>query len=188
MSELVVLINDNNTPVGTEDKYMVHTGQTPLHRGFSLFIINSKQELLLQQRSSKKIAWPNVWSNSVCGHPLPGETTTEAVIRRAAFELNIDLKESDIHTLIPDYRYRYEHHGIVENEICPVNVVFGDFDPKPNPDEVRDFRWVKWVEFIGEVERENSYSEWCQEETKLLSQNPEFNKLLSIHTEVLASM
>jgi len=183
MKEQVVLVDENNNKLGLEDKYQVHTGDTPLHRGFSMFIFNSRGELLLQQRSNSKITWPGVWSNSVCGHPADNETPIEAAQRRAKFELGFDLKLSNIHMILPKYRYRYEHKGVVENEICPVMVAFGDFKLNPNPDEVNNTRFVKWEDFLHEISKPNEYSEWCQEEARLLNSNPEFKKLFIKHTK-----
>lgn len=179
MKEHVVLVDEANNKLGLEDKYAVHTGDTALHRGFSMFIFNTKGELLLQQRSSKKITWPNVWSNSVCGHPADGETAEHAAQRRAKFELGIDIDLDRIKMILPNYRYRYEHKGVVENEICPVMVAIGDFDINPNPDEVGDTRWIKWEDFLDEVSVPNKYSEWCAEEAKLLQESPVFQNLFN---------
>jgi isopentenyl-diphosphate delta-isomerase len=179
MKEHVVLVDESNAKLGLEDKYRVHTGETPLHRGFSLFMFNRKGELLLQQRSDSKITWPGIWSNSVCGHPADGETVQQAAKRRAQFELGIELELSDIHLILEDYRYRYEHKGVVENEICPVMVAVGDFVPSPNPEEVKDTRWVSWKDFLKEISKPNEYSDWCQEEARLLNKHPEFKKLIN---------
>jgi isopentenyl-diphosphate delta-isomerase len=84
---------------------------------------------------------------------------------------------------LPNYRYRYEHKGVVENEICPVMVAFGDYKFNPNTDEVKDTHFVKWDNFLEEISKPNDYSEWCQEEAKLLNRNPEFKKLFSEHTK-----
>lgn len=181
--EKVVLIDEFNNKLGLEDKYKVHTGNTPLHRGFSLFIFNKKGELLLQRRSNKKIAWPNIWSNTVCGHPGDGEGVVAAAKRRAKFELGIDIELKDIHLILDNYRYRYEHKGIVENEICPVMVSFGEYQIRPNPDEVRDTRYIKWKDFLKEISVDNNYSEWCQEESRLLNDRPDFKKLFIEYTQ-----
>ena len=177
MNEHVVLIDDNNKPIGTADKHETHNAETPLHRGFSLFIINSNGELLLQKRSGHKKTWPNVWSNSVCGHPSQDETPTEAAIRRAKYELGIELNPKQIKLLIKDYRYRYEHLGVIENEICPVMVAFVDIQAKPNPLEVSAVRLIKWADFLNEISTANKYSEWCQEEARLLARNFIFRQL-----------
>jgi isopentenyl-diphosphate delta-isomerase len=184
MNEHVVLVDSNNNPIGTADKYEVHRADTPLHRGFSLFIVNSNGEVILQQRSKHKKTWPNVWSNSVCGHPANGETPQQAAIRRAKYELGIELNNDDVKLVLPDYKYRYSHKGVVENEFCPVMVAFVDVEAIPNSLEVADTRLVDWNDFMGEINRPNSYSEWCQEEAKLLDSNFLFKQLFKSHANV----
>jgi isopentenyl-diphosphate delta-isomerase len=70
---------------------MTNINQGLLHRAFSVFLFDSKKRLLLQQRASEKITFPDMWTNTCCSHPLgvPGETGVEleaAVlgVRRAA--------------------------------------------------------------------------------------------------------
>lgn len=167
MAEKVVLVDDANRPTGTADKVRVHTGATPLHRGFSVFLFNSRGELLLQRRSLSKRTWPGVWSNSCCGHPAPGESTIAAARRRLRFELRIS--KCELHVAIPDYRYRAKMGGIVENEICPVLVGFTAQNADPNPNEVESVKWVDWREFLQEVCRHpKRYSMWSAEEALLL--------------------
>ena len=165
--ELVVLLDDAYEPIGTMPKASVHGADTPLHRAFSLFVFKPSGELLLQQRSSKKVAFPLVWSNSCCGHPLPGEEYENAAIRRAAFELG--LKDLAPSIAIPDYRYKASMHGIMENEFCPVLVAVTEKEPVINPDEVEAVRWIPWAEWVEETAKHpGNYSPWCVEETALL--------------------
>jgi isopentenyl-diphosphate delta-isomerase len=178
MKEDVVLVDENNTPLGNVPKAEVHTGSTPLHRAFSCFVVNSEKQLLLQQRSSKKKTWPLVWSNSCCGHPLPGETFEDAVARRLDFELG--MKDIKVNVVLPRYKYRYEMQGVVEHEVCPVFVGRSDQAPQPNPDEVENVFWIDWDSFVEEIhERPERYSEWCVEEAKMLAQNDIFGQLIS---------
>ncbi|MFO0862729.1 MAG: isopentenyl-diphosphate Delta-isomerase [Candidatus Saccharibacteria bacterium] len=174
--EQVVLVDAQNRELGLADKATVHTNDTPLHRGFSLFIFNSRGQLLLQQRAMSKKTWPGVWSNSVCGHPAKAETAQAAAVRRANYELGIALNSKDIIVFEPSYMYRYEHKGVVEHEFCPVFVVQTDAKPKANADEVAATRWVDWADFVAEVKQPNAYSEWCVEETGLLEKNPAFRQ------------
>jgi isopentenyl-diphosphate delta-isomerase len=175
MVEQVVLVNTNNEPIGLADKATVHNSNTPLHRAFSLFIFNSAGQLLLQQRAKTKTTWPGVWSNSVCGHPGQGESAVAAARRRAKYELGIELTNESIIVFEPNYQYRYAHKGVVEHEICPVLAVMTNTKPLPNPAEVEAIRWVDWFEFVSETRSKNSYSEWCVEETQLLTRNKKFN-------------
>jgi isopentenyl-diphosphate delta-isomerase len=174
--ETVVLVDEQNRPIGEAPKASVHTGDTPLHRGFSVFLFDRRGRLLLQQRSHSKKTWPLVWSNSCCGHPRLGESSVDAARRRLAFELGI--MQAEIVEVLLDYRYRAEHRGVVENETCPVMVAFTDERPVPNADEVESVRWVDWEEFLRETrEPSTPYSEWCVEETALLAKSELFEAL-----------
>lgn len=172
-TEHVVLVDEQNQPIGTAPKLDTHTGDTPLHRGFSAFLFNSRGELLLQQRAHSKKTWPLVWSNSVCGHPMMNEASEAAAARRFRDELGLDIK--NIEAVLPDYRYRAVRDGIAENEYCPVMVALADDAPKLNPDEVEAVRWVAWPDFVAEVTAfPERYSKWCVEETRLLDASPAF--------------
>ncbi len=173
MEELVVLVDEENNELGTALKDTVHTTNTPLHRGFSLFLFNSRNELILTKRSKTKNTFPGVWTNTVCGHPGPGELVTEAAKRRLRDELGISLKRSHLFRLGEDliqevapYRYRFaDTNGIVENEICPILVAHSDDDPRPHRDEVEDWKWMGWEEFLRDINVNPAlYSPWCREE------------------------
>lgn len=165
--ELVVLVDEKNNVVGTAPKDAVHTMNTPLHRGFSLFVFNSKNELLLTRRSKHKKTFPGIWTNTVCGHPLPEESVVDAAKRRLKEELGIE--GVDIRDVAP-YRYRFsDANGIVENEICPILVAHSDATPQPNPHEVGKWKWVKWEEFLKDIKiNPQRYSPWSIEEARLL--------------------
>ncbi len=175
-SDYVVLVDRQNNVLGTSPKLATHNSNTPLHRGFSLFLFNSKGELLLQQRSHKKKTWPLIWSNSVCGHPMLNESNENAAKRRLDYELG--LKINNVKMILPDFSYKTELNGIVENELCPVMVAFTDEKPKPNNNEVEDIKWINWQEFVTDVKNNpGKYSKWSEEETKLLENNKEFLSL-----------
>jgi isopentenyl-diphosphate delta-isomerase len=175
--EMVVLVNEANEPLGLAPKSAVHTNETPLHRGFSAFIFDTEGKLLLQQRSASKVTWPLVWSNSVCGHPAEDESAEEAARRRLAHELG--LTEVALLDVLPDFRYRAEQDGIVENELCPVLVGVTRQAPVPNPEEVASVEWVEWPVFVQGVESgEADVSPWCREETRLLASMPDLPGIL----------
>ncbi|MBK7934043.1 MAG: isopentenyl-diphosphate Delta-isomerase [Acidobacteria bacterium] len=171
--EMLVYVDDAGTPLATEAKPLVHHAETRLHLAFSIFLFNSKGELLLQQRALTKRTWPGVWSNSCCGHVMLHERTVDAAKRRLKFELGIS--GVDLKLMLPDFRYRAEKDGIVENEICPVFVGVTDKLPRPNPDEVGALKWVDWSEFRADAASpDTDISPWAVEEVELLTANEEF--------------
>jgi isopentenyl-diphosphate Delta-isomerase len=165
--ELVVLVDEQNNEIGTAPKETVHSDHTPLHRGFSLFLFNKKHELLLTRRAETKKTFPGVWTNTVCGHPAPGETAIAAAKRRLSDELGIS--GVDIQEVSP-YQYRFvDKKGIVENEICPILLAFHDGNPTPNQHEISDWKWLPWEKFVKETEQNpDGYSPWSVGETAIL--------------------
>ncbi len=176
--DMVVLVDEDNNAIGTAPKLPVHTNSTPVHRAFSVFLFNKNGDLLLQKRAEHKKTWGGVWSNSCCGHVMLHEKVEDAAKRRIKFELG--LNGITLTNVLPDYRYRAEKDGIVENEFCPVLVGFADIDPRINPDEVAKFKWISWNVFLVEVnDPATEFSPWAVEEARLLSESDVFRKLIS---------
>lgn len=170
--EMLVLCDDSGRPVATMPKGDVHTSETPLHLAFSVFVFNEAGEVLLQRRAFTKKTWPGVWSNSCCGHLMLHEKVEAAAKRRLKDELGMGV--ADLRVALPDYRYRAEKDGVVENEICPVLVARAAGQPRPNADEVAEVRWMDWDEFLKEVgDPDNGYSPWAIEESRLLEESGE---------------
>ncbi|WP_296143972.1 isopentenyl-diphosphate Delta-isomerase [uncultured Corynebacterium sp.] len=170
MDELVVLCTEDGKEKGTACKGEVHTANTPLHFAFSAWLFDEAGNVLLTRRALNKLTWPGVWTNSFCGHPGPGETFEEALVRRASEELGTTVK--NIESVLPEFRYRaVDASGIVENEICPV--FFAELDGKldPNSDEVCEYEWVS-LEDLKEVVKSFPFifSPWLVEELEQFPQ------------------
>lgn len=139
--ELVVLVDEDGNPTGSAEKFAVHTTTTPLHLAFSCHLYNESGQVLVTRRAISKLTWPGVWTNSFCGHPVPGEMLDDAIARRAQVELGITV--SQIEPLLPEFRYRaVDASGVVENEICPVFRAVTSEEIAANPDEVAEWKWV----------------------------------------------
>jgi isopentenyl-diphosphate delta-isomerase len=139
--ESVVLLDGSNNPIGTAPKATVHTDDTPLHLAFSCHVFAADGRVLVTRRALDKKAWPGVWTNSVCGHPGPGEEMAAAVRRRATYELGLQVESLGL--VLPDFSYRaVDASGIVENEFCPVYFARAVADPSPVPSEVAEYQWV----------------------------------------------
>ena len=140
-TELVSLLGEDGTVIGTADKLSVHTLDTPLHLAFSCHLFNAAGEVLVTRRALSKRTWPGVWTNSFCGHPAPGEPMEDAVRRRASLELGLEIEGLEL--VLPDFRYRaVDASGIVENEVCPVYRATAVDAVVPNPAEVVEYQWV----------------------------------------------
>lgn len=175
--DLVVLLADDGTPIGTRARSEVHTRDTPLHRAFSSHLFDEDGRVLLTRRALTKVAWPGVWTNTCCGHPRPGEGTLDAASRRVGEELG--LRPHDLRVALPDYRYRaVDASGIVEHEICPV--LLGRVDPRElaaHPDEVCDTLWVPWRDAVDVARRvPGLLSPWAAEQFVLLAATSEIKE------------
>jgi len=170
--EQVVLVDEENNPIGAADKSAVHTENTPLHRGFSLFLFNLRKQVLITQRAWSKKTFPGVWTNAVCGHPMQNESAVDAAKRRLRDELGISIRDVKNMREVAPYRYRFaDANGIVENEICPILVGFFEGDPKVDPTEVAGWQWISWGQFLRNINEDSPvYSPWSIEEAKIIAE------------------
>lgn len=169
--EMVVLLDESGSAIGTHPKSEVHSTTTPLHLAFSSYIVSTSGAVLLTQRALDKLTWPGVWTNSCCGHPAPGESLDRAVLRRVGQELGVHAAQADL--VLPGFRYRaVMTNGVVENEMCPVYRIVVDDEVviDAHPAEVAQTRWVEWAPFTQAVLGDGlDVSPWCAEQVAELS-------------------
>ncbi len=170
--ELVVLLDESGNAVGTHPKKDVHHRETPLHLAFSCYVFDASDRLLVTRRALRKPTWPGAWTNSVCGHPGPGEPMADAVRRRVEQEVGLEL--DTVRLALPAFRYRaVMDNGVVENEMCPVYVATTTDTPRPDPDEVADVDWIDWATFRGDVlDGRREISPWCRDQVAQLAADP----------------
>lgn len=148
--DLIVLVDEDGRRVGIAPKLASHHAQTPLHLAFSCYLFDTCGRFLISRRSGRKKTWPGAWSNSCCGHPLPGEDLLEAVDRRLLSELGTRCELADV--VLPWIRYRATMpNGIAENELGPVLRIRPRLPIRPQPDEVAEALWVPWRDLVQEV-------------------------------------
>lgn len=138
MKKEVVLVDRNNRKVGVAEKMKAHK-EGLLHRAFSIFVFNSKGELLLQRRNIDKYHSGGLWSNTVCSHPEPNETYYKAIHRRLKEEMGFDCRLKRAFSFV--YKTRFDN-GLIEYEHDTVFIGRFDGEPSPDPEEVMDYRWV----------------------------------------------
>ena len=167
--EQVVLVDPDGRPLGSASKAAVHGSTTPLHLGFSCYVVDADDRLLLTRRSRGKRTFPGVWTNSFCGHPAPGEPLGCAVRRRARDELGLEIGEPDL--VLPSFRYRAEQDGVVELELCPVLLVRvdGTQELRASPAEVDDWSWHPWADVVTSIRAGRQVSQWCREQVEVLA-------------------
>lgn len=145
--EQVVLLDDAGAPIGVADKSLVHGIDTPLHLAFSCYGFSNDGRMLLTRRALAKRTWPGVWTNACCGHPAPGESVEDAVVRRVRRELGVE--PLALRLVLPDFRYRaVAADGMVEHEVCPVYFAELPTTLAPDPDEVLQWNWVSPSAFL----------------------------------------
>ncbi|XP_039835258.1 isopentenyl-diphosphate Delta-isomerase I-like [Panicum virgatum] len=150
-----ILVDEQDNVVGHESKYNSHLMEKNLlHRAFSVFLFNSKHELLLQQRSATKVTFPSVWSNSGCSHPLYRESeliqendlgVRNAAQRKLLDELGIPAEDAPVDQFTPVGRMLYMAPSAgkwSEHERTHILFLVRDVKLRPNPDEVAGVRYV----------------------------------------------
>ena len=145
IEEQVILVNELDEPIGLMNKMEAHE-KAILHRAFSVFVLNEKNEVMLQQRAHHKYHSPLLWTNTCCSHQRAGETNIEAGTRRLYEEMGFktDLKEL-FHFI---YKAPFDN-GLTEHELDHVMIGYYANDPIINPDEVEQWKWMK-IEEIKE--------------------------------------
>lgn len=170
--EHVVLVDENDRETGTLEKMEAHR-RGVLHRAFSVILFNSEGKVLLQQRAADKYHSQNLWTNTCCSHPRPGESIVAAAQRRLKEEMGIEC------TLTPQYAFLYKtslENNLIEHELD--HVLTGTFDgtPEVNAREVQNWKFVdlKDVQKHAETHPE-LYTYWF----RLILGHPQFKSLAS---------
>jgi isopentenyl-diphosphate Delta-isomerase len=155
--EQLILVDERNRATGIAGKTAIHRAGL-LHRAFSIFIVDDRGRIVVQQRSAKKYHSGGLWANSCCGHPRPGERTVFAARRRLDEELGLSS------ALSFGFFARYQAelgNGMHENEF--VYVYFGRLhsQPRPDPDEIADIAHLSVDDISARIAREpNAFAFW----------------------------
>ena len=138
LEEKVILVDKDDNQIGLMPKMEAHL-KGKLHRAFSVIIFNNKGEILLQKRASTKYHTPNLWSNTCCSHQKEGEDNINAGRRRLSEEMGF---VTNLHNF-GSFTYRVEFpNGLIEHENDHIMLGVFNGNPKPNPNEVDDWKWI----------------------------------------------
>ncbi len=136
--EKVILVNERDEPIGLMPKLEAHE-KAVLHRAFSVFILNDKKEVMLQQRAHQKYHSPLLWTNTCCSHQRDGETNIQAGTRRLLEEMGFSADLKELFHFI--YKAPFDN-GLTEHELDHVMIGYYDNEPIINPEEVEDWKWM----------------------------------------------
>jgi isopentenyl-diphosphate delta-isomerase len=153
----VILVDEKDQPCGLMEKMEAHQ-KGVLHRAFSVFIFNKQGEMLLQQRATEKYHSGGLWTNACCSHPLPGENTSSAAVRRLKEEMGFDTSLEKIFDFL--YKARFDN-GLTEHEFD--HVYAGEYEGDINFDtsEVKDVCFKSMKEIKEDLERQpEKFTTW----------------------------
>jgi len=160
MEEYVILVDQDDNPIGKEDKVKCHLPNGKLHRAFTALIFNGDGKLLLTKRSEGKMLWPNDWDGTVASHPKESETYVSSAERRMPEEIGISCKMNYVNKF--EYHVPYKDIGS-ENEICGtlIGTVDSFEDSRMIKDEISEVKWINPDELKNELEQNKDvYCPW----------------------------
>lgn len=153
----VILVDENDVPIGIMEKMEAHQ-KALLHRAFSIFIFNNKEEMLLHKRSDKKYHSPGLWTNACCSHPQPNEGTLESALNRLQMEMGFTTDLSEVFNFT--YKANFDN-GLTEHEFDHVFIGNYNGDILPNEDEVSDYCFMSMKEIKNSIQLyPHKYTEW----------------------------
>lgn len=153
----VLLVNEQDKPMGEMEKLAAHE-QGHLHRAFSVFIFNEKDELLLQQRADEKYHGAGLWTNTCCSHPQMNEIVLESAKKRLQFEMGIDCDLEWVYSFI--YKEKVENN-LIEHEFDHVFKGYSNEKPVPNLNEVKDYKWMSIPDIFSDItQNPTHYTVW----------------------------
>lgn len=159
MKEKIILVDQNDIPLGHIEKLEAHE-KGLLHRAFSVFIFNSKGELLLQQRADSKYHSAGLWTNTCCSHPNYKEDIIDSIHRRMKEEMGM---VSEV-----DFKFKFSYKALLDNnltehEIDHVYFGFSNDSPVINPEEVKSWKYINMKELQNELNNHpENYTSWLK--------------------------
>lgn len=155
--DTVLLVDEQDNFLGVMEKMEAHQ-KAVLHRAFSVFILNDKGEIMMQQRALHKYHSPGLWTNTCCSHQQEGESNVQAAERRLMEEMGVFTPLKEAFSFI--YKATF-NNGLTEHEYDYVLIGYFNDAPKINPTEVADWKWMSMEEIKSELQSHPQlYTEW----------------------------
>ena len=183
--EFVILVDENDNPIGTEEKVKCHLPNGKLHRAFTALLFDKNGRLVLTRRAKGKMLWPEDWDGTFASHPRESETYVSSGERRMPEELGIEGKLDYLHKF--EYHVPYKDVGS-ENEICGtlIGVIDEDTELKEIEGEIDEIKWISAEELISEIKiNPKIYCPWMLIALDLLEKSDK--TMLKKHANVLST-
>ncbi len=157
---VLILVDEKDNFLGYDTRENCHLGKGRMHRAFVVFLFNSRRELLLQKRSSRKQLWAGFWDVSATSHVLRDEDYLSAAARTLKNELGIT--SAHLRRVL-DFTYYAPFGDYSENEFCVLLVGDHDGSVNPNPEEVAAISY-RLPEQLGKDIKDNpdDYTPWLK--------------------------
>ena len=183
--EFVILVDENDNPIGLEEKVKCHLPNGKLHRAFTALLFDEDGRLVLTKRAKEKMLWPGDWDGTFASHPRESEGYVSSGERRMPEELGINGKLDYFHKF--EYHVPYKEVGS-ENEICGtlVGVIDKDTKLKEIEGEIDEIKWITAEELIKEIKKNPEiYCPWMLIALELLDKSKK--DMLKKHENVLST-
>jgi len=169
--EFVILVDENDNPIGTEEKVKCHLPDGKLHRAFTVLLFDKDGNLVLTKRAKEKMLWPGNWDGTFASHPRESETYVSSGERRMPEELGIEGKLDYLHKF--EYHVPYKDVGS-ENEICGtlIGIINKASEPKEIEGEIDEIKWISAKELLSELKINSQiYCPWMLIALELLDKS-----------------
>ncbi len=183
--EFVILVDENDNPIGTEEKVKCHLPDGKLHRAFTVLLFDKDGKLVLTRRAKEKMLWPGDWDGTFASHPRESETFVSSGERRMPEELGIEGKLDYLHKF--EYHVPYKDVGS-ENEICGtlIGIIDKASEPKEIEGEIDEIKWISAKELLSELKTNPLiYCPWMLIALELLDKSEQ--SMLEKHENVLST-
>jgi isopentenyl-diphosphate delta-isomerase len=183
--EFVILVDENDNPIGSEEKVKCHLPNGKLHRAFTALLFDDDGRLVLTKRAKEKMLWPNDWDGTFASHPRESETYVSSGERRMPEELGIKGTLDYLHKF--EYHVPYKDVGS-ENEICGtlIGVIDKSTELKKIEGEIDEIKWISSKELIGELNKNPQiYCPWMLIALELLEKSDK--SMLEKHANILST-
>lgn len=155
--DYLILVDGEDRTLGVMEKLRAHQ-EGRLHRAVSVFVFNSRNELLLQKRAPHKYHSGCLWTNTCCSHPMPGENALTAANRRLREEMGMEC--------ILHFKTKFLYKAQLDNNLTEHeldHIFFGHSDslPEINTEEASDFKYMLLKDIKKDIiKNPTSYTAW----------------------------